>query len=67
MNDQYTKPLTQIEAGRVKTMLERKNGTQVKLRELNLFSPREIAQVFNVKEYEIARWAGRKVRENVTN
>lgn len=53
-------PLTDREAGRVKTELEQKKGKRLKLRELTKYSPAEIAQAHKLIAGEIARMAGRR-------
>lgn len=52
-------PLTDREAGRVRTMLERR-GRYIKLRELIAFSPADIAEQFKLNAQDIARFAGRR-------
>lgn len=54
-------PLTDREAGRVRTLLELKKGKVLKLRQLVTFSPAEIAKNnAGIQAGEIARYAGRK-------
>lgn len=55
-----TTPLTDREAGRVKTELEQKKGKRLKLRELTKFSPADVAKAHNLIAGEIARMAGRR-------
>ena len=58
-NDYLTAPLTDREAGRVKTLLLKRRGKAIVLRELILFSPEEIAKEHGLNAAEIARFAGR--------
>ena len=61
MSDYLSKPLTDREAGRVRTLLEQKKGRVLKLRELTGFSPEDIASAHaGLNAGEIARFAGRK-------
>jgi hypothetical protein len=59
MADTTTK-LNQLEAGRVKTEMERKYGKRILHRELWGYSPEQVAERVNVKAEEIARMAGRE-------
>jgi hypothetical protein len=68
MNEFLQTPLTDREAGRVKTMLKQKNGRELKLRELIMFSPAEIAKAHEgINAGEIARFAGRKDERELMN
>lgn len=60
-----TTPLTDREAGRVKTLLLKRKGKTVVLRELVLFSPEEIAKEHGLNAAEIARFAGRTTEAKV--
>lgn len=60
MGGDINAPLTDREAGRVKTELEQKKGKRLKLRELTKYSPAEIAQAHKLIAGEIARMAGRR-------
>lgn len=56
-------PLTDREAGRVKTVLKQEKGIDLRLRELTAFSPDDIAVAHKgkgIRAGEIARYAGRK-------
>lgn len=58
-----TTPLTQLEAGRVKTEIETIHGKKIKYRFLTGFSPEKIASTLTavkVKPEDIARYAGRE-------
>ena len=58
-NDYLTTPLTDREAGRVKTLLLKRKGKAIVLRELIMFTPEEIAKEHGLNAAEIARFAGR--------
>ena len=55
-----TSPLTQIEAGRVKTEVEDKHGKKIKYRFLVGYSPEQVAARFGFKANDIAKMAGRE-------
>jgi hypothetical protein len=57
-----TTPLSQPEAGRVKTEIERIHSKNVKYRMLIGYTPKEVAErltTIKVKAEDIARYAGR--------
>lgn len=60
-----TTPLTDREAGRVKTMLLKRKGRDILLRELIMFTPEEIAREHGLNAAEIARFAGREAEAKV--
>lgn len=64
-NDYLTAPLTDREAGRVKTLLLKRKGKVIVLRELILFTPEEIAKEHGLNAAEIARFAGRTTEAKV--
>ena len=64
-NGYLTTPLTDREAGRVKTLLLKRKGKAIVLRELTLFTPAEIAKEHGLNAAEIARFAGRTTEAKV--
>lgn len=62
-NSYLFKPLTDREAGRLKTNLEQKKGVRLKYREIIGFSPDDIAKQHKLNASEIARYAGRSIPE----
>jgi len=59
--DYLTTPLTDREAGRVKTLLLKRKGKAIVLRELIMFTPEEIAREHGLNAAEVARFAGRTI------
>ncbi len=64
-NGYLTTPLTDREAGRVKTLLLKRKGKNIVLRELIMFTPEEIAKEHGLNQSEIARFAGRIIDTKV--
>lgn len=60
-----TDKLTDREAGRVKTLLLKRKGVNIVLRELVTFTPEEIAKEHGLNPAEIARFAGRTIETKV--
>lgn len=52
-------PLTQFEAGRVKTEMELKYNKKVKYRELYGYSPEQIGSRYGIRSRDVAEMAGR--------
>lgn len=53
-------PLSQFEAGRVKTEMEIKHNKKVKYRELYGYSPEQIGSRYGIRPREVAEMAGRQ-------
>jgi DNA-directed RNA polymerase specialized sigma24 family protein len=63
MNDEASKPLSQLEAGRVKTEIQQKHDKKVLYRELYGYTPEQVAARFGLRVKEVIEMAGRQTSE----
>ena len=63
MDEEMSKPLSQLEAGRAKTEIFSRHNKKVWYRELYGFTPKQIGSRLGIRATEIAEMAGRGAYE----
>lgn len=63
MDDEMNKPLSQLEAGRVKTELFNRHNKKILYRELYGYTPKQVGSRLGIRANEIAEMAGRGAYE----
>jgi DNA-directed RNA polymerase specialized sigma24 family protein len=59
MDEEMNRPLSQLEAGRVKTEIYNKHNKKILYRELYGFTPKQIGSRLGIRASEVAEMAGR--------